>query len=403
MELPDLSLGWLVFLVLFVGAAGAAGYLVLQEMRSSREKDIVLKQAGKEVDTSPPAREIEDYEEKRSALFQQLLVQQRVTEADEDLGEGQPPCKSWQRQLLQPEEKKALKLLLMRRALANTPRWFVLSGEANAKYRLYRNGLLTETAWSEFQAVQEELNEELQYIKLEAECMEEGWGDKVLKDTVMLFKLSEAQKERNKVMGAEQKRQEKEKERQERDKERQQEEKETRAEKFREQLLKEADQNKPVQRKVVVLYVWQAVGHRQRLRVRFEGHGWSSAAAPAAFDLRLCGRFQKGPHEMWSYTERGLSVFVVFVCYGRRHRARAAAAVAVAAGGKCPHTWGVGLKASHVPVQCTFGTVASAAAQFQRFEAGLLTAAVLLRERRHSTRACCGHRTSAYRPSNAHY
>ncbi|OEH79571.1 hypothetical protein cyc_05121 [Cyclospora cayetanensis] len=261
MELPDLSLGWLVFLVLFVGAAGAAGYLVLQEMRSSREKDIVLKQAGKEVDTSPPAREIEDYEEKRSALFQQLLVQQRVTEADEDLGEGQPPCKSWQRQLLQPEEKKALKLLLMRRALANTPRWFVLSGEANAKYRLYRNGLLTETAWSEFQAVQEELNEELQYIKLEAECMEEGWGDKVLKDTVMLFKLSEAQKERNKVMGAQ-------------------------------------------------------------------------ASA-----------------QMFFIAQRTTDMLHLLA---RRHRARAAAAVAVAAGGKCPHTWGVGLKASHVPVQCTF-------------------------------------------------
>ena len=257
MELPVLSFGWVVFTVVFVCAFGAAAFLVLQEIRASRERDILFKQAAaRDSDVSPPTKEIEEYERKRHELFLQLLEREQVTDADEDLGEGQRPCNSWLRQLLEPEDRKALKLLLLRRALANAPRWIYLSGESNAKYRLYRHGLLTETAWMAFQAAQEELNRELHYIKLEADCIESDWGDRVLRDAIMLHRLAEAQKERARQQETEQKRQEKERERHARDKERQQEEKdfkdiqrEKKAEKLREQLIREEQQQKVNHRK----------------------------------------------------------------------------------------------------------------------------------------------------------
>lgn len=252
MEIAVPSLAWCLFLVVFVGALGAAGFLVRQELKSSREKDVLFRQAVKETDVSSPVKEIEEYEQKRHELFLQLTQQKQLADAhDEDLREGQTPCNSWLRQLLQPEERKTLKLLLLRRALANAPRWVYLSGESNAKYRLYRHGLLTETAWVSFQTAQEDLNRELQYIKLEAECLEKDWGEKVLRDAVMLHRLAEAQKERAKQQETEQRRQERERERQAKERERQEEErdlkrmqKEKKAERMREQLIKEEELQK---------------------------------------------------------------------------------------------------------------------------------------------------------------
>lgn len=253
MEIPELSLGWVAFLVVFIGSVGAALLLVFQEIRTSREKDILFKQAAKERDLSPPIKEIHEYEEKRHALFVKLLHEQKVrSDAEEDLLEGQTPENSWLRIFLEPEDRKALKLLLLRRALANAPRWIYLSGENTAKYRLYKHGLLTESAWLSFQNSQEELNKELQYIKLEAECIEQDWGASILRDAIMLHRLAEAQRERAKQQETELRRQEKEKDRLAREKEREKEQRDhkelqkiKKAEKLREQLLKEEEQKAP--------------------------------------------------------------------------------------------------------------------------------------------------------------
>lgn len=250
MEFPFLPLGWVAFLVVFLGAAGAAVYLIVQEASSSREKDTLFREAAAgETDVSPPLKAIEEYEQKRQELFQQLLEKQLVKETDEDLGEGQSPDKSWQRVSLNPEDRKGLKVLLLRRALGNARRWIFLSGESNAKFRLYRHGLLTETAWAQFQETQEDLNRELQYIKLEAECIEADWGERVLRDAIILHRLQEAQRDRARQQEAEQRRRERDRERQLREQERQKDEgeqkeiqRERRAEKLREQLIREAEQ-----------------------------------------------------------------------------------------------------------------------------------------------------------------
>lgn len=244
------SLGWLAFLLVFVGAAAAAVYLIRQEVNSSREKDILFKEAAAgETDVSPPLKAIEEYEQKRQELFQELLQQELVKETDEDLGEGESPERSWQRVSLSPENRKILKVLLLRRALGNARRWIFLSGEGNAKFRLYRHGLLTETAWAQFQETQEELNRELQYIKLEAECIEPEWGERVLRDAIMLHRLQEAQRDRARQQETEQRRKERDRERQIKEQERQREEeqqreiqRERKAEKLRDQLVKEAEQ-----------------------------------------------------------------------------------------------------------------------------------------------------------------
>ncbi|KAL8441452.1 hypothetical protein Emag_007172 [Eimeria magna] len=193
----SLSLGWQIFAIVFVGALGAAIYLIAQETRSSRQRGFVLQQAEKALeDLGPPLKEIEEYEARRAELFSMLQQQGLVSAGEEDLDEGVLPSSSWQRRLLEPSDRKALKLLLLRRALANSKRWVQLSSQANAKYRLYRNGLLTETAWGAFQKIQEELNRELQYLKVEAECIEPDWGEKVLREGVLLHRLQMMQREK---------------------------------------------------------------------------------------------------------------------------------------------------------------------------------------------------------------
>lgn len=210
MEPPAFDLGWTLFAVVALGAIIAAAHLVMQEVRLKKERAALLREAGENRDSAPPITEIEEYEEKREEIFQSLLREGKVQPHNEDLTEGVLPHSSWQREFLTTEDRTLMKRMLLKRALANIPRWVTISSEANSKFRLWKHGLLEEKAWMGYQQAHEDLQRELDYIRLEAECIEEGWGDTILRTSMMLYRHQEAQKARKRLQEAEQRQKERE-------------------------------------------------------------------------------------------------------------------------------------------------------------------------------------------------
>ncbi|KEP67438.1 UNVERIFIED_CONTAM: hypothetical protein HHA_224960 [Hammondia hammondi] len=194
----DSSLGgWVIFGLMALVAAIGVVRLWWQERRRSQAKASFFKEAEDVLSFSAPTEAINEYEVAREDAFDEMVKEGKVDKDAEDLPEGELPETSWLRQVSQ-EHKKKLKLFLLRRALANVPRWIGLSQEVNAKFRLYRHGLLSEETWQSFSRAQEALQVELDYLRLEAECLEPQWGDRILKDAMLLFRLQQAKEAQQK-------------------------------------------------------------------------------------------------------------------------------------------------------------------------------------------------------------
>ncbi|PFH35284.1 hypothetical protein BESB_061710 [Besnoitia besnoiti] len=189
--------GWLIFGLMALIAIVGALRLWLQERRGSREKASFFKQAEDVLSFPEPTEAINEYEVAREDAFDDMVKEGKADKDAEDLPEGALPETSWLRRI-SADHKKKLKLLLLRRALANVPRWAGLSQEINAKFRLYRHGLLSEETWSSFARAQDSLQAELDYLRLEAECLEPQWGDRVLKDAMLLYRLQQTKEAQQK-------------------------------------------------------------------------------------------------------------------------------------------------------------------------------------------------------------
>lgn len=189
--------GWVVLGVLAALTLVLAFRMWWHERRRSHEKASFFKQAEDVFSFPEPTAAINEYETARQGAFEELLSQGKVTQEEEDLPEGSPIEASWLRRV-SADHKKRLKLFLLRRAHANVPRWLALSQEINGKYRLYRHGLLCEETWQSFVRAQDTLQTELDYIRLEAEGLEPQWGDRVLKDAVVLYRMQQAKEAQQK-------------------------------------------------------------------------------------------------------------------------------------------------------------------------------------------------------------
>lgn len=191
-ETSSFLLGWGVLGVVTVTAVAAGVRMWLQERRQSKESHLFFRQAQASLECYPDARaQIEEYERGRESVFQELLAEGRVHAGEADLEPGAPIESSWMRCLVSRHQKQTLKVLLLRRAVANVPRWIHLSQEMNAKYRLYRHQLLSEQMWVRFSALHDDLQQELDFLKFEAECLEASWGERILRDALVLYRLQQ--------------------------------------------------------------------------------------------------------------------------------------------------------------------------------------------------------------------
>uniref|UniRef100_A0A0G4FBT6 Uncharacterized protein n=1 Tax=Chromera velia CCMP2878 TaxID=1169474 RepID=A0A0G4FBT6_9ALVE len=117
---------------------------------------------------------------------------EEATKVDDNLDPEEYEKGEWIRRL-PPNENRVLKIRLFLRADANIPRYERIRTDVYGKWQLYKKYLITEQHWKSVEEANALMAEEIQFIKKEADFLEEGWGRVIFPQA---FKLREERKER---------------------------------------------------------------------------------------------------------------------------------------------------------------------------------------------------------------
>jgi len=203
---------WIVALIL-LGSAGGVSVVVCRYWRRRQDEQMFFEESNRLFGYSAPLEAMAFYDTTRQDFYEKwkstqpandLLVPgggeplETTNAKDDDSGhELNEANESWQRQLPQPIRAQLMSALV-KRAMANIPRYSRVTKEWQSKHALYKQRLLSDQHWNVFNQAHEDLSEEIRFIRFEAECLEPGWGkdDKVFEDAAVLFKHIQEKQQR---------------------------------------------------------------------------------------------------------------------------------------------------------------------------------------------------------------
>jgi len=178
---------WLLGAVLLACATSIA-YLLIKSFKAKQNEDFFFLETERLFGLGKPTDAMLQYDSLRQDLYDKWCA---ATGESEELATESPEA-SWQRQL-PPQIKAQLKSSLVKRAMANIPRYSRITKEWSSKQFLYKQRLLSERHWRIFDQNQTDLGAEIEFIRYEAECVQAGWGigDKVFEDAAVIFRYQQ--------------------------------------------------------------------------------------------------------------------------------------------------------------------------------------------------------------------
>ncbi|CEM11653.1 unnamed protein product [Vitrella brassicaformis CCMP3155] len=217
----DLVIDVLIVVVCLVILGGAAGYMLWSEWKSQKSSTGFFQEAELRLGYPVPRNEIRYYDKIRTDAMRKFQRENpeytevpinEFGEEDETLSDTDEPDEfttSWLRQL-SPEEKRLMRTGLMKRAIANLPRYQEIQKDYPGKEALYRRRLISEHHWQLIRAAYKDLVDEINFIQKEAECLEDGWGQRIFPQAYQLWRANLLREAQQKEVEKRQKQKEKE-------------------------------------------------------------------------------------------------------------------------------------------------------------------------------------------------
>eukprot|EP00922_Rhytidocystis_sp_ex-Travisia-forbesii_P061412 GHVS01091025.1.p1 GENE.GHVS01091025.1~~GHVS01091025.1.p1 ORF type:complete len:273 (+),score=59.46 GHVS01091025.1:313-1131(+) len=176
-------------------------YMVIADFRSQKASASFFREAELHYGYHVPDEEIEAYELAKTSVKLKLdpgdttgeeerYDNMEEEEEEEEEHEFVEPSESWLRRI-GIDERKQLKGLLLKRAIANIPRWDQIGRDVDGKFRLYKRRIISERHWQTVDDAQRDLKLELEYLKYQAESLEAKWGDDVLRNAITIYKYNQ--------------------------------------------------------------------------------------------------------------------------------------------------------------------------------------------------------------------
>eukprot|EP01066_Platyproteum_vivax_P008040 Platyproteum_vivax@DN3299_c0_g1_i1.p1 len=163
---------------LLIGCIIFAYVLVIQWQKDKQSSSVLAEVERQNSAYAVPIEAIEQYEDARYALFEQTWGSDKPLPGTEE---------EWMNQLSE-EDNKALRTLLMKRAIANIPRSQEIQKDLPGFSALYRKQLISEEAWRTAGAAKEALVNEIELVREEASRLKADWGQSIFSEAFQLFR-----------------------------------------------------------------------------------------------------------------------------------------------------------------------------------------------------------------------
>eukprot|EP00922_Rhytidocystis_sp_ex-Travisia-forbesii_P061413 GHVS01091026.1.p1 GENE.GHVS01091026.1~~GHVS01091026.1.p1 ORF type:complete len:336 (+),score=76.54 GHVS01091026.1:130-1137(+) len=192
----NIAFGFVCVFVLSVVASLV--YMVIADFRSQKASASFFREAELHYGYHVPDEEIAAYEVAKTSAKLKLDPEDPTggeddmedEDEEEEEDEFVEPSESWLRRI-GIDERKQLKGLLLKRAIANIPRWDQIGRDVDGKFRLYKRRIISERHWQTVDDAQRDLKLELEYLKYQAECLEAKWGEDVLRNAITIYKYNQ--------------------------------------------------------------------------------------------------------------------------------------------------------------------------------------------------------------------
>lgn len=214
-----------VAIALFLAIITFVYRFVTRDDRVDAEKKTFLDEVRSMTDVSVPEEEIRDYDEKREDMYKvflaikkkflqpitipvdpklppifpedrlKTLTKNQLDQLEKDFDEAVFIKGEWMKGLT-PNDCRVLKSALFSRTMANLPRYEQTRSEVLGKFELLKRQLISDRQWNDVSALNQAMVEEINFIKREADLLENEWSNSIFGQAAHLRKQHEEEERR---------------------------------------------------------------------------------------------------------------------------------------------------------------------------------------------------------------